>query len=43
MRIKTSTGYNTTKSKLEYDDIAKFANENNMSLSEIKNIIEKGE
>lgn len=43
VRIKTSTGYNTTKSKLEYDDIAKFANENNMSLSEIKNIIEKGE
>ena len=43
VRIKTSTGYNTTKSKLEYDDIAKFANKNNMSLNEIKNIIEKGE
>lgn len=43
VRIKTSTGYNTIKSKLEYDDIAKFAKDNNMSLDKIKNIIEKGE
>jgi len=35
VKIKTATGYGVTKSKPEYDDIAKLATESNLPLSEI--------
>lgn len=38
--IKTSTGYNVTKSKIEYEDIKAIAIEHNMSFNEAKAVIE---
>ncbi|MCQ2592547.1 MAG: nickel pincer cofactor biosynthesis protein LarC [Treponema sp.] len=40
VRIKTSTGYGTTTTKYEYDDLSKIALENNMSIREVRAIIE---
>lgn len=37
IRKKISTGYGTTHSKLEYDDLSKIAKENGISLQELKN------
>lgn len=39
--IKYSTGYGISKSKAEYEDIAKIAEENNMSVEEVKKIVGK--
>lgn len=36
VRAKISTGFGTEKRKLEYDDLAKHARENNVPLSEIQ-------
>jgi len=41
VRIKTANGYGAKKSKPEYDDIAKIARENNISLQEALNCISK--
>lgn len=35
VRVKTASGYNVTKSKPEYEDIAKIARENNLSLADV--------
>ncbi|MBR2099996.1 MAG: nickel pincer cofactor biosynthesis protein LarC [Eubacterium sp.] len=39
VRIKKSSGFSVTKSKAEYEDLAKLANENNISIREIKDSI----
>lgn len=39
IRKKVSTGYGITKEKYEYEDLAKVARENNISLREVKNSI----
>ena len=36
VRVKTSTGYGTTRTKVEYDDIARIAKEQNRSLRDIR-------
>lgn len=41
IRKKTSTGYETSKEKLEFDDLAKIALEKNMSLREVRALAEK--
>ena len=41
VKIKTAHGYGTSKSKLEYDDIAKIAEDNKMSLVEVINEVKK--
>lgn len=40
VRVKTAFGYGITKSKLEYDDIAKIAQKNDLSLSDVIKKIE---
>ncbi len=40
VNIKTSKGYGTEKTKADYDDVAKIASENNLSLREVRNLIE---
>lgn len=35
-RLKESKGYGITRKKFEYDDLAKIANENNLSLEEVR-------
>lgn len=35
VRLKTSTGYGTTKTKAEYEDIARIAREKDLPLSQI--------
>ena len=39
MRIKTSSGYGTQKSKIEYDDVEKAAIENDISVSDVRKSI----
>ncbi len=39
LRIKKSEGYNTSKEKIEYEDLAKIANEKNISINELKKLI----
>ncbi len=39
VRVKKSTGYQTTREKLEYEDLAKIAKEKNMSIEEVRKII----
>ena len=41
VRIKRSSGYNTSKAKLEYDDLERIAREKNISIKEARKIIEK--
>ena len=41
VRVKTGRGFGVTKSKLEYEDLAKLARENDVSILEIKNYINK--
>lgn len=41
IRRKNSTGYGTTRSKYEYDDIARIAKEKGLSLDEVCKLIEK--
>ena len=41
VRFKTSTGYGVTRRKAEYDDLARVANENGLSLAEARKQIEK--
>ena len=36
VKAKVSTGYGVTKTKLEYNDVAKLAKENNISISDVK-------
>lgn len=43
VRVKKSEGYGSSVTKYEYDDIAKIALENNMSLREVRGIIEAEE
>ena len=38
---KVSEGYGVCRGKLEYEDIAKIARENGMSLEEVKELVEK--
>jgi uncharacterized protein (DUF111 family) len=39
VRIKTSEGYGTKRSKLEYDDLSRIAIENNISLRDATKLI----
>ena len=41
VRIKKSSGYGTKKEKMEYDDLEKIAKENDLSIKEVKKIIEE--
>lgn len=41
VRKKTSSGYESSKTKFEYDDLAKIAQEKGMSLKEVRDLIEK--
>lgn len=41
VRKKTSSGYESSKTKFEYDDLAKIALEKGMSLKEVRDLIEK--
>ena len=41
IREKVSEGYGVCRGKLEYEDIAKIARENGMSLEEVKELVEK--
>lgn len=41
VRIKTSTGYGKTTAKYEYDDLSEIALKNNMSLREVRALVEK--
>lgn len=41
VRCKLSTGYGVTRKKYEYDDIARIAKENNISLEQARSILEK--
>jgi uncharacterized protein (DUF111 family) len=43
VRIKTSYGYGVRKSKPEYEDIAKIARENDISIQDVLNEIERGD
>ena len=40
VRFKTSTGYGVTRVKPEYDDVARIARENDMSIEDVKKIME---
>ena len=37
VRIKRSEGYGVTKEKYEYEDLAKIASENNLSIDDVLN------
>lgn len=39
IREKTASGYGVTRSKLEYEDVARFAREQGVSLEEIKEVV----
>lgn len=39
IRVKKSSGYETAKEKLEFEDIRKIADEKNISLEEIKSLL----
>lgn len=41
IRIKKSDGYGTDKNKIEYEDLARIARENNLRFQEVKYRIEK--
>ena len=41
VRLKESNGYGVNKYKYEYEDISKIAKENNLSLSDVRNMINK--
>ncbi|HBZ77122.1 MAG TPA: nickel pincer cofactor biosynthesis protein LarC, partial [Clostridiales bacterium] len=41
VRMKVSSGYGTTRKKIEYEDLAKIAKEKGISLSEVEKIIQK--
>lgn len=41
VRRKDSVGYGTSRSKYEYDDLARIANENNISLAEVRRLIDE--
>ena len=41
VRIKTSTGYGVTRSKYEYDDIARIAAEKGLSIREVRSMIDE--
>lgn len=41
VHCKLSTGYGVTRKKYEYDDIARIARENNISLEQARSILEK--
>lgn len=41
VRVKVSSGYGTTRKKIEYEDLARIAKEKGISLSEVENIIQK--
>lgn len=43
VRKKISTGYGNTKSKLEYDDLARIALEKGMSLRQVRKLVEQSE
>ena len=35
--MKISSGYGTTRKKVEYEDLARIAKENNLSIAEVAN------
>ena len=39
VRIKRSSGYGTVRGKPEYEDLKKIAEEQNLSLREVKNLL----
>ncbi len=41
VRVKVSSGYGTTRKKIEYEDLSRIAKEKGISLSEVENIIQK--
>ncbi len=41
VRLKTSVGYGVTRQKAEYDDLARVAKENGLSLAEARKLIEE--
>ena len=40
VRVKSSSGYGVTRKKYEYDDVARIAKEKNMSIAEVRKLIE---
>lgn len=40
VRVKTGSGFGVTRTKVEYEDIARIAKENNMSLAEVRSEIQ---
>ena len=40
IRCKVSSGYGITREKYEYDDLSRIARENNMSIADVKKLIE---
>ena len=43
VRVKTSSGYGVRRKKYEYEDIARIARENDLSLSEVRELIKNQE
>ncbi|MBO7515042.1 MAG: nickel pincer cofactor biosynthesis protein LarC, partial [Lachnospiraceae bacterium] len=41
VRVKVSSGYGTTRKKIEYEDLARIAKENNLSIAEVANKLSK--
>ena len=41
VRLKTSVGFGVTRQKAEYDDLARVAKENGLSLAEARKLIEE--
>ena len=41
VRVKRSSGFGSDRSKFEYDDISRIARENGLSLSEVREILDK--
>ena len=41
MRAKVSSGYGVKRVKAEYEDIARIADENRLSLDEVKDVVYK--
>ena len=40
IRIKKATGYGVERSKAEYEDIKKIAEENHLSLTEVRKLLD---
>ena len=43
VRVKTSSGYGVCRSKMEYEDLAKIAREQGLSLEDVRSAVRKAE